>query len=464
MESLIHVITSADPRVRNRSLDEHCREASLSDLLGQCEELESFRRTSGNLLERVRACFFLYALHRFQLPAKPGLPAGGRIPYEGYLHLLGRRFEEAVDRFLSAQIEDGPSDALSSALAATYHKLAFQNLADQVRRSVRSARGNQWMFRVGHPLDQALRVRQEMLRRPSADAPFPVLREATPVRMDLTHSAWSDIFFLGMDFPEGARVLNVSIDLGVRGRDPAPRPPVETYLRVIDEPVLRLASVDLSTTTEVVELDEVFDFARDYLGLLKAALIASGLVPPGLEGSGQSLARPARTSGRPRPRDRAGEQRQRHPEGVAPRRLDQPPRLAHQCLHARDRPDSQRRRAARRSRPAAGRGAGHPRRVARGFGRRLAGLGRRLARHQGHRRAGGDGGRPRVRKHTRAPAPDPPHPRFRGRPRREPSAVAGRPRAGARRDGAERRAGTGDGHGEAPAALEARMGGAVGGG
>ena len=37
--------------------------------------------------------------------------------------------------------------------------------------------------------------------------------------MDLTHSAWSDIFFLGMDYPEGARVLNVSVDLGVHGRD-----------------------------------------------------------------------------------------------------------------------------------------------------------------------------------------------------------------------------------------------------
>ena len=38
---------------------------------------------------------------------------------------------------------------------------------------------------------------------------YPILHECTPVRMDLTHSAWSDIFFLGMDFPEGARVLNV---------------------------------------------------------------------------------------------------------------------------------------------------------------------------------------------------------------------------------------------------------------
>jgi hypothetical protein len=126
-----------------------------------------------------------------------------------------------------------------------------------------------------------------------------VLREQTPVRMDLTHSAWSDIFFLGMDYPEGAKVLNVSVDLGVRGRDGAPKPPIEVYLRVIDEPVLRLASVDLGVAADITSLAEVFDFARDYLGLLKAAVIAAGIVPPGVEGSGQSLADLlARLSGR----------------------------------------------------------------------------------------------------------------------------------------------------------------------
>src|SRR6266508_391091 len=68
------------------------------------------------------------------------------------------------------------------------------------------------------------------------------------------------------------------------------RPPVEAYFRVIDEPVLRLTSIDLATTADISDLAEVFDFARDYLGLLKAAVIAAGLVPPGIEGSGQSLA------------------------------------------------------------------------------------------------------------------------------------------------------------------------------
>jgi hypothetical protein len=107
--------------------------------------------------------------------------------------------------------------------------------------------------------------------------------------MDLTHSAWSDIFFLGMDYPDGARVVNVSVDLGVRGRDASPQPPIETCFRVIDEPVIRLVSVDLETEKDITSLDEIFDYAADYLGLIKAALVASGLVPPGLEGSGQKL-------------------------------------------------------------------------------------------------------------------------------------------------------------------------------
>ena len=309
---LVDIITSPDPVIRDCSLAEWARTASLENVLDECAALEAFRHRSENLYERVRACFFLYALYRFHLPDKPGLPLSGHLPYESYLLLLERRFEEALTLLLREQRQSGPSDTLASALASAYHRLAFQTLADQVRRSVRSARGNQWMFRLGHPADQPLQVRPELrgLAQNGAHASsgaFPILRESTPVRMDLTHSAWSDIFFLGMDYPEGARVLNVSIDLAVRGTGKAqeavadssfilhpsalssPRPPVEAYLRVIDEPVLRLASVDLGVSSDITELDEVFDFARDYLGLLKAALIASGLVPPGIEGSEQPL-------------------------------------------------------------------------------------------------------------------------------------------------------------------------------
>jgi hypothetical protein len=286
---LIEIITSTDSKVRNRSLDSVCHAASLEQLAAACAELDDFRRHSDNLYERVRALFFLYAIHRFHLPLKEGISRRGLIPFEGFKHLLHRRFAEAIEDFLTVQKAGGPSDPISSALAAAYQRLAFQTLADQVRRSVRSVRGNQWMFRMGHPADHPLRLRPELLQR-NADGSHPILRERTPVRMDLSHSGWSDIFFLGMDFPEGARVLNVSIDLGVHGRDTAPRPPVESYLRVIDEPVLRLTSADLGASADINNLAEVFDFARDYLGLLKAAVIAAGIVPPGIEGSGLKLA------------------------------------------------------------------------------------------------------------------------------------------------------------------------------
>jgi len=288
--SLIELITSSDESVRNQSLDAACSALALDALLAEAAALDRFRRENENLYQRVRALLFLQAIHRFHLPKLLESSMPGEIPFKGYKNLLERRFDEAIDLFLKAQSAHGPSDGISSALATAYQKLAFQTLADQVRRSVRQVAGNQWMFRMGHPDDQPLRIRWELSTRDSESGLYPILRERTPVRMDLTHCGWSDIFFLGMDYPEGAKVLNISVDLAVHGRDQEPAPPVEASLRVIDEPVLRLTSVDLGCTAEISSLNEVFDFAKDHLGLLKAAVIASGIVPPGIEGSGQNLA------------------------------------------------------------------------------------------------------------------------------------------------------------------------------
>jgi hypothetical protein len=286
---LVGILTAEDPQLRDRALDAACRELTLDRLLDECAALDAFRRSSDNLYQRVRALFFLYAIHRFHIPPRDHAAAPAHIPFAGYINLLKRRYEEAIDVFLAAQTAGAPGASLSSALAAAYRGLGFQTLAGQVRHSVRSVRGNQWMFRTGHPADYPLRLRPELLR-PEGGL-YPLLRESTPVRMDLTHSGWSDIFFLGMDYPEGARVLNISVDLAVRSAaaGAAPQPPVEAYLRVIDQPVLRLVSVDLQATAEIASIDEIFDFARDYLGLLKAAVIASGLAPPGMEGAAQPL-------------------------------------------------------------------------------------------------------------------------------------------------------------------------------
>ncbi len=122
-----------------------------------------------------------------------------------------------------------PSDATSSALAKAYRSLAFQTLADQVKSSVRSHPGNEWMFRVtrcgvganvdvnvdadhigidssdgnesgnnddgmkrgiSHPLkwrgDLLEDVRGEFGKEEGGTGPM--LVEKTPVRMDISHS------------------------------------------------------------------------------------------------------------------------------------------------------------------------------------------------------------------------------------------------------------------------------------
>lgn len=279
----VELIVSACPEERDRSLFALCQNLSDDAILAGCEALEAFWQATPNLYERVRALTFLSALHRYVLPARGLTERFGRIPAEAHGALLRRRFREAIRAFREAEGEARRNDTLASGLARAYARQGLQYLADQVRQSVRSVPGNQWMFRMGHADDYPLRLRPEL--RPKEGSETPVLRESTAVRMDLSHSSWSDIFFLAMDRPEFARVLNVSINLALHGSGERPKPPVEAYFRLIDRPVIRLVSVDLGAETEVHSLGQLFDFGADYLGLLKAAVIASGLVPPGLEGA-----------------------------------------------------------------------------------------------------------------------------------------------------------------------------------
>ena len=289
MNPFIETITSIDPEKRNRSFYEISGTFSANDLLKALLELEDFRKATPNLYDKVRAILFLYAGFRFFLIKSPETPSTGKIPYHGFEDLLARRFEHAIGVFLKDLQLKGPSATLYSALAEAYHNLSFQILADQVRKSVRSSKGNQWMFRVGHQEEHPIQIHPELLKLKDNSLFYPVLHENTSVRMDLTHSGWSDIFFLGMDYPEGARVINLSIDLGVFGRDKDIRPPLHSYLRVITEPVIRVTSIDLNTTKDIQDLADLFNFGNDYLSLIKAGIIASGFIPPSFEGTNQSL-------------------------------------------------------------------------------------------------------------------------------------------------------------------------------
>ncbi|WP_231583562.1 UTP--glucose-1-phosphate uridylyltransferase [Rufibacter radiotolerans] len=265
------------------------RSLSAKDLFKALRELDDFRKATPSLYDKVRAILFLFAGYRFFLMEASTTPATGKIPYAGFEDLLARRFEHAIATFLKEIDTHGANATLFSGLAESYNHLSFQILADQVRKSVRSSKGNQWMFRVGHQEEHPIKISPRLLQRPENSLFYPVLEEQTAVRMDLTHSGWSDIFFLGMDYPEGARVLNVSIDLGVFGRDQEIKPPLQSYVRVIPEPVLRVTSIDLNTSKDIKDLDDLFNFGNDYLSLIKAGVIASGLIPPSFEGTNQSL-------------------------------------------------------------------------------------------------------------------------------------------------------------------------------
>jgi UDP-N-acetylglucosamine pyrophosphorylase len=289
MNPFIQTITSTNPEIRNRSFSSLCTKLTVKEQLQYFKELDDFRKSTPNLYERVRACIFLYSGYRFSLMENAEIPVVGKIPVEGFENLLKRNFEKAITVFLEQLYNKGADSNLFSCLAESYHQLTFQILADQVRKSVRSSKGNQWMFRVGHSDEHPLKVHPRLLQREKNEILFPLLQEKTPVRMDLTHSGWSDIFFLGMDYPEGARVINVSVDLGVYGRDNEIKPPLESYLRVITEPLIRITSLDLKDSKDITELSDLFNFGNDYLSLLKAAIIASGFIPPSFEGTNHTI-------------------------------------------------------------------------------------------------------------------------------------------------------------------------------
>ena len=180
---LIETITSEDDAIRNRSLDQLCEHATLPQLLEHAKQLDAYWRGAENLYHRVRALFFLAGIYQHEIPPHLAKDAPGLIPFDSYRNLLERRFVETIDSLLLTQADKGPSDGLASALAHAYHELAFQTLADQVRKSVRTVKGNQWMFRTGHPDDHPLRLRSELLQRPDDMPLYPVLKEPPP-------SAW----------------------------------------------------------------------------------------------------------------------------------------------------------------------------------------------------------------------------------------------------------------------------------
>jgi hypothetical protein len=267
---LIETILSENPALRNRSITLLVKDKALDDLLIITKELEAFRTSCDNLYHNVRATLFLFFIHRFCLQENLQIPPHGEIPFDGIKAACDRDFEKAIGIYLAAiEKKGGPDSSICSALADAYYKLSFHNLLNQVKRSISHTGENFHLFNCTELGDYPFTTPSDLTVTDPATGAYPVLMETCPVRLDPSHSGWSDIFFLGMDFPEGARVVNISINLKVHGSDGEILPPCECYARFIPEPVIHLVSVDLKSSKKISTLKELFNFGNDYLSLAK---------------------------------------------------------------------------------------------------------------------------------------------------------------------------------------------------
>ena len=281
MNRIIETITSEIPEIRNRSVEELLEGESSQSLLNLARELEAFLRECGNLYQRVRVCFFLFAIYRFYVPASRTADCPGLMPPAAVRQMQGGNWEAAI-RLMRPAIRKDATDIVLSASAEAYYRLAFSYLMEQVHESIGSAPGNEWIYQLSSLDEYPLKVPDKYLSPDESTGLYPLGCDCSPVRIDPCHSGWSDIFFLAMDYPEGARVINFSVDIARRGTA-APRPPIECYSRVIDRAVIRLVSLDLGCTRNIYSIADLFDFEKDRLGLLKAGIIAAGIVPPGFQ-------------------------------------------------------------------------------------------------------------------------------------------------------------------------------------
>ncbi|MHC4566446.1 MAG: GHMP family kinase ATP-binding protein, partial [Planctomycetota bacterium] len=102
-----------------------------------------------------------------------------------------------------------------------------------------------------------------------------------PARLDVG-GGWTDTPPYSYSLEHGGCVVNAAVNLNGQ-------PPIQAYARVIDEPVIRISSIDLGARVEITSFDELTDYRRatSNFALAKAALALSCLSPQGRACSGK---------------------------------------------------------------------------------------------------------------------------------------------------------------------------------
>ncbi len=182
---LVGTITASDAAHRDMPLDALVRALDVRALLAEARALDHYRRAERDLYRRIRALLFLSDLYRYHIVARleERAPLRSVSPARAHALLADGEPEQAIDVFLHATPGPEQSPALCTSLGVAYRQLAFVELARQVRLSVQSEPYNAFLFDAQQPQPHV-----------SGPAPPALLCERTPVRADLTHSCWSDMY------------------------------------------------------------------------------------------------------------------------------------------------------------------------------------------------------------------------------------------------------------------------------
>lgn len=189
-------------------------------------------------------------------------------------HCLGSAIDELVDR---SGDEDLPVDSAIPGLAAGLPE-ETRAWADANCLSLptgRSARS--WAARLRELAFQEINGTIVRSSLSSCERPRNALRPdetvwgRSPARIELA-GGWTDTPPYTLE--RGGDVTNTAINLNGQ-------PPIHCYCRILDEPLIRLNSIDGGRRLEIRELAELVDYRRpgDPFALTKAALAISGFAP-----------------------------------------------------------------------------------------------------------------------------------------------------------------------------------------
>ena len=178
--------------------------------------------------------------------AGPGGPEGARFAASGCRERTSRTGEELEQRQLPDLVGGQERRATGAAAFANWHSRTCRSRSSRVPCAPRNGRGMRCVP-----------------TKPSG--------AAAPARIELA-GGWTDTPPYTLEF--GGDVTNTAINLNGQ-------PPIHCYCRILEEPVVRLNSIDGGRRLEINDLSELTDYHRpgDPFALAKAALAISGFAP-----------------------------------------------------------------------------------------------------------------------------------------------------------------------------------------